>query len=254
MIEVTAIPAFEDNYIWAITQGGNAAVVDPGDAKPVQAWLDRTGFVLTAILLTHHHGDHIGGVADLLSRSAVPVFGHAEDAHRLPPLTTAVRDGDHISVPGLTLAMEVLATPGHTVGHICYLGQGLLFCGDTLFSAGCGRMFEGTPAQFESSLARLAALPPETQVFAGHEYTLGNITFAAALTPDDAGVQAALADVRTRRAAGRVTLPSTIGWERRHNPFLRCAEPGIAAAAGLLGASRSAVFAAVRRAKDSFRA
>lgn len=254
MIEVTAIPAFEDNYIWAIHEDGNAAVVDPGDAKPVQAWLALKGIRLTAILLTHHHSDHIGGVAALLAQAPVPVFGHAEDAHRLPPLSTALRDGDRIAVPGLKLVMEVLATAGHTVGHICYSGQGLLFCGDTLFSAGCGRMFEGTPEQFESSLTRLAALPPETQVFAAHEYTLGNIAFAAALTPDDVAVQTALSDVRRRRAANIATLPSTIGWERRHNPFLRCAEPGMAAAARLPGADRSTVFAALRRAKDSFRA
>ena len=252
MIEVTAIPAFENNYIWAIHENGSAAVVDPGDAKPVQAWLALNGMQLTAILLTHHHSDHIGGVAALLSQTPVPVFGHADDAHRLPPLSAALRNGDRITVPGLALAMEVLATSGHTLGHICYHGQGLLFCGDTLFSAGCGRMFEGTPEQFESSLARLAALPPETKVFAAHEYTLGNIAFAAALTPDDVAVQAALVDVRRRRAAGIATLPSTIGWERRHNPFLRCAEPGIAAAAGLPGTHRSKVFAALRRAKDCF--
>jgi len=253
MLDVIGIPAFDDNYIWAISENGHAAVVDPGDAHAVLAWLAESRCTLTAILLTHHHGDHIGGVQELLAHTKVPVIGHAEDAHRLPPLCTRVRDGDCIALPGLSLRMSVLATPGHTVGHICYAGNGLLFCGDTLFSAGCGRMFEGTPEQFQSSLARLAALPAGMKVFAAHEYTLGNITFAAALTPDDHVLQAAVIDVRSRRTVGQSTLPSTIGWERRHNPFLRCAERDIAAAVGLPDAAASEVFAALRRAKDVFR-
>lgn len=255
LIYVAAIPAFDDNYIWAIHDDRHVVVVDPGDAVPVMHWLAQRELQLTAILLTHHHGDHIGGVATLVNAHAdLPIIGHAADAHRLPPLTSAVRDGDRVTVPGLDLAFDVLATPGHTVGHICYVGAGLLFCGDTLFSAGCGRMFEGTPLQFQSSLARLAALPPETQVFAAHEYTLGNIAFAAALTPDDAAVSDALHLIRQRRAAGHITLPSTIGWERRHNPFLRCDESVIAQAVQRAGASATDVFAAVRRAKDGFRA
>lgn len=254
MIEVTAIPAFEDNYIWAIHDGENAAIVDPGDAAPVLAWLATNHFKMTAILLTHQHPDHIGGVACLLRQCPVPVFGHALDAHRLPPLTRAVVDGDRITVPGLALTMDVLATPGHTSGHICYLGAGLLFSGDTLFSAGCGRMFEGTPTEYQQSLSRLAALPPETQVFAAHEYTLSNIQFAAALLPGDTAVQNALLEVRSKRAVGVYTLPSTIGWEQKHNPFLRCDDPLIAQAVGLPDASAAAVFGAVRRAKDGFRA
>lgn len=253
MIEVTAIPAFDDNYIWAIHDKQNAVIVDPGDASPVLAWLSRTGHRLTAILLTHHHGDHIGGVVALLAAQAVPVIGHREDAHRLPPLTTAIADGDTVTLPGLDLQFVVITTPGHTIGHICYYGAGLLFCGDTLFSAGCGRMFEGTAEQYENSLSRLAALPAATQVFAAHEYTVGNLSFAAALTPQDATLQASLLAARQQRTAGLATLPSSIGWERRHNPFLRCNEAEIAIAAGLRGAPSSAVFAAIRRAKDSYR-
>lgn len=253
MIEVTAIPAFDDNYIWAIHDGQNAVVVDPGDAAPVRAWLSRSGHRLAGILLTHHHGDHIGGVADLLATRPVPVIGHRSDAHRLPPLSIAVAEGDTVTLPALDLKLLVITTPGHTVGHICYFGAGLLFCGDTLFSAGCGRMFEGEPEQYENSLSRLAALPADTLVFAAHEYTVGNLSFAAALTPQDATLQASLVAARQARAAGQATLPSNIGWERRHNPFLRCRDAEIAAAAGLPGAPPSTVFAAIRRAKDNYR-
>jgi len=257
MIDVTAIPAFDDNYIWMLHEGEHAAVVDPGEAAPVLAWLAHHDKKLTAILLTHHHGDHTGGVAALRAAQGhtVPVIGHTLDTHRLPPLSIAVSDGDQIPVPGLALTLQVMATPGHTVGHICYTGGGLLFCGDTLFSAGCGRMFEGSPLQFHTSLTRLSLLPPDTWVFAAHEYTLGNVHFAAALTPQDETLQQALANVRERRARGEFTLPSSIGWERRHNPFLRCADPVLAMAAGLKpDAAPEAVFGALRRAKDVFRA
>ena len=253
-LTVTALPAFTDNYLWMIHDGGHAVVVDPGDAAVVSEWLQRTGHRLTAILLTHHHSDHIGGVAGLLAQQGpVPVIGHAEDARRLPPLSTAVVDGDLVSVPGIDLALQVLATPGHTLGHICYFGAGLLFCGDTLFSGGCGRMFEGTAEQFHGSLTRLAALPADTQVFAAHEYTQGNLAFAASVLPDDAGVQQALQQVRQARAKGERTLPSSIGWERRHNPFLRCGEDALASWAGVSAQQPAAIFAALRRAKDGFR-
>ncbi len=254
MIEVSAIPAFDDNYIWAIHDGCNAVVVDPGEAAPVLAWLSASGSKLSAIVLTHHHADHIGGVSDLLAQFPVPVIGHALDAHRLPPLTLRVVDGDRFCVPGLDLWLEVMATPGHTVGHICYVGAGLLFCGDTLFSAGCGRMFEGNPRQYQASLSKLAALSPATLVFAAHEYTLGNIRFAAALLPQDKAVQIALAEVQQKRAAGQRTLPSNIGWEQKHNPFLRCADQSVATAMGLEAADAAQVFAAMRLAKDGFRA
>ena len=253
MIEVTAIPAFDDNSIWALHDGQSAVIVDPGDAVPVLAWMARTGHRLAAILLTHHHGDHIGGVAGLLAAQAVPVIGHREDAHRLPALSLAVSEGDTVTLPILQVQLLVIATPGHTLGHICYYGAGLLFCGDTLFSAGCGRMFEGHAEQYEKSLSRLAALPADTRVFAAHEYTVSNLSFAAALTPQDESLQANLLNARRLRAEGHATLPSSIGWERRHNPFLRCHEKEIAVAVGLPHAPPSTVFAAIRRAKDNYR-
>ncbi len=254
-LSVTALPAFTDNYLWMIHDGRNAAVVDPGDAEVVTAWLQENELTLTAILLTHHHSDHIGGV-DVLRRRypKISVIGHGLDAHRLPALDRPVGDGDDVAVPGVDLQIQVIATPGHTLGHVCYFSGGWLFCGDTLFSAGCGRMFEGSAEQFHASLSRLAALPATTQIFAAHEYTLGNLAFAASIEPQDRDIEAALCEVRQHRVDGRHTLPSTMGWELRHNPFLRCHDPAIAGWAALSPQQPVAVFAALRRAKDSFRA
>lgn len=248
---ISAIPAFEDNYIWAWCRGGEALVVDPGDAEPVLRWLQRQDLPLRHILLTHHHPDHIGGVAELVRRTGAKVHGHFADSHRLPPLDTALRDGDRLMVMGAWF--EVLATPGHTLGHICYHGEGLLFCGDTLFSAGCGRMFEGQPAQYLDSLKRLAALPDPLLVCCAHEYTLGNLAFAAHLSPQDHPLADELTRVRSLRAQGLASLPSQLSWERRYNPFLRCEEPELAARLGCPDAAPATVFAAMRRAKDSFR-
>ncbi len=249
---IIPIPAFSDNYFWLIAEAGNAAVVDPGDAAPVRAKLAELGLKLSCILLTHHHADHIAGVHALVAETGAPVIGHAEDAKRLPPLSRAVCDGERFVVPGLSLQLEVMATPGHTVGHICYFGGGLLLAGDTLFSGGCGRMFEGTSSQFNTSLSRLAALPEDTRVCCAHEYTLSNLRFAAALLPGDAAFAAGYASTQARRAAGQITLPSSIGWERKHNVFLRCAEPAVARAVGAEGQAPEQIFARVRAAKDVF--
>lgn len=252
MDTLSAIPALQDNYIWCFTKGIDAVVIDPGEAAPVQRWLAGAGYRLHDILLTHHHPDHQAGVPALVAATGARVWGAAADRHRLPPLDHALAEGDSIRVPGAEL--QVLETPGHTVGHISLFGGGRLFCGDTLFSAGCGRMFEGQPGQYHHSLMRLAALPGDTAVHCTHEYTVGNLAFAVSLTPDDATLAEALAAARAKRDRGAITLPSTLAWEQRHNPFLRCAEPVIAAAVGRAGAEPPTVFAALRAAKDVFRA
>jgi hydroxyacylglutathione hydrolase len=181
MPTIIPIPAFSDNYIWVVRQGSRAAVVDPGDAAPVIAHLRREGIELAAIVATHHHGDHVGGIRDLLSQWRVPVFGPAGED--IPGRTDALREGDAFELPDVGVSMSVLDIPGHTSGHIACFGGGLLFCGDTLFAAGCGRLFEGTPAQMLASLDKLAALPGETRVYCGHEYTISNLRFALAVEP-----------------------------------------------------------------------
>lgn len=250
------IPAFLDNYLWLLERGGNAAIVDPGDAAAVQRVLDRRGLALSAILVTHHHMDHIGGVETLKARHGVPVYGPAAEAPRIPGLTHPLGEGDRVRLDSLDAEFEVWEVPGHTVGHIAYVGEGCVLCGDTLFSAGCGRLFEGTPQQMHRSLARLASLPEATRVYCTHEYTLSNLAFAAAVEPDSAVIRQEIARVRDLRERQVPSLPSTIGHERRVNPFLRAADPAVAVAArqqaGCELAGEIEVFAALRRWKDGF--
>lgn len=256
-LTVLAVPAFRDNYLWLLHDGEHAAVVDPGDAAPIRAALAAHGLTLTAILLTHHHADHIGGVPGLLADKEVPVFGPASDG--IDAVTVALREGERVSVPGLGLDLEVLDVPGHTLGHIAYVtaDRSAVFCGDTLFGAGCGRLFEGTPAQMASSLDKLAALPDSTQVYCAHEYTLANLRFAQAMEPDNAAITARIAQDRAARARDEPTIPSTIGLEKATNSFLRYTEPTIAATlvqAGRLkpDAAPLAAFAALREWKNTF--
>jgi len=257
-VEIDPIHAFKDNYIWCLRAGSRAVVVDPGESAPVLAALQAGGLTLAGILLTHHHADHIGGVADLVrSFGPLPVWGPADP--RIGEATARVGDGDRVELHGLAadpLTFEVIAVPGHTSSHIAFHGHGVLFSGDTLFSVGCGRMFEGTPPQMQASLERLAALPDDTRVYCGHEYTEANIAFARAVEPGNAALGTLAGEVARQRAAGHPTLPSRMATERATNPFLRCREPAVmrsaASHAGHALADAVEVFAELRAWKNSF--
>lgn len=247
------LPAFADNYIWTLADDlGHAVIVDPGEAAPVQA-AASDGLRPTAILLTHHHPDHIGGVAELLQTwPDLPVFA-PEDA-RIRHSTRTVREGDTVEVAGWRF--EVMEIPGHTLSHIAFHGHGLVFCGDTLFSLGCGRLFEGTPAQMLASLTKLAALPPETRVCCGHEYTVNNSRFATVVEPGNLALRRRSEEARTMRDRGLPTLPSTLADELAANPFLRVDVPEIRqslhARLGREPADSVEAFAELRRWKDGF--
>jgi hydroxyacylglutathione hydrolase len=258
MLEVSPLRAFSDNYLWLIRAPDDrrgAVVVDPGDARPVEDALARDGLALRAILVTHHHADHVGGVRALAEKFRAPVFGPSRE--RMPCDVQPIDDGDVVSLAELGLEFRVMAVPGHTLGHVAYHGHGALFCGDTLFSAGCGRLFEGTAQQMLASLDRIATLPDDTRVYCAHEYTLSNLRFAAAVEPGNADVLAALEAGRELRAHDGITLPSTLGRERRINPFLRCREPAVRAAAEARAGNPlpapAEVFAVIRAWKDGFR-
>jgi hydroxyacylglutathione hydrolase len=252
--EVAPVAAFKDNYVWTLRNSRHAAVVDPGDARPVLDYLAREKLELCAILATHHHADHVGGVAELLRKFPVPVYGPRNEP--IPTLTQPVSEGDRVSIPQLGVSFSVLDIPGHTRAHIAYYGAGALFCGDTLFACGCGRVFEGTTEQMFASLDKLRALPDETRVYCGHEYTLANIGFAKAVEPGNAALTARESRDRRLREAGKPTLPSTLGEEKATNPFLRCREPAVVESANkYLGArigDPAQVFAAIREWKNRF--
>jgi hydroxyacylglutathione hydrolase len=261
MIQIHALPAFSDNYIWLLQdpQQHRCAVVDPGDASPVLDWLAaHPGWQLSDILLTHHHPDHTGGVARLKAATAARVLGPALET--IAGCDLPLQDGAQIRV--LDCDWQIMHLPGHTLGHIAFYHadpqQPLLFCGDTLFAAGCGRLFEGTPEQMFNSLQRLAALPEQTGVYCTHEYTLSNLHFARAVEPDNPCIRQRLQEVAALREQQRITLPSSIGLEKRSNPFLRSAEPAVnALAAARLGKQQCSAleaFAELRRWKDVFRA
>ncbi len=254
MLEIVPLPAFQDNYIWTLRDGQSAAVVDPGEARPVKDYLAKEGLTLVAILATHHHPDHVGGIAELVDMKKVPVFGPKGEP--IPALTHPLGQDDKVSIPELAAAFTVLEIPGHTRAHVAYYGLGSLFCGDTLFACGCGRVFEGTPAQMLQSLTKLAALPDATRVYCGHEYTLANIKFARAVDPGNAALAAREQRAQRLRDAGQPTLPSTLGEERATNPFLRCAEPVVVESANKYLGSRIgdpvSVFTALREWKNRF--
>lgn len=262
-MKLVALPAFSDNYIWLLHDGQQAIAVDPGDAAPVQAALDVHGLALAGILVTHHHADHVGGLAALRPRLQGPVYGPAQE--KIPMPYTPLAGGDRVQIMGLQF--DVLDVPGHTAGHIAYFAASvpvaaddstnpLLFCGDTLFSAGCGRLFEGTAAQMHRSLQGLARLPGNTRVCCAHEYTESNLRFAAAVEPANADISACITSSRALRARGQATLPSTIARELAINPFMRCGAPTVIHSASQHGAvdhSGPAVLGALREWKNNFR-
>jgi hydroxyacylglutathione hydrolase len=257
-MNLVALPAFSDNYIWMLHDGSQALVVDPGDAAPVIAALDASRLTLSGILVTHHHPDHVGGIAGLRSRLQGQVHGPARET--IPAPFEPHGAGDVVAWCGLSL--QVLDVPGHTAGHIAWFvpataGQApLLFCGDTLFSGGCGRLFEGTAAQMQASLQLLSGLPGDTRVCCAHEYTLGNLSFGLAVEPDNLALQQHRAHCEQLRARNQPTLPSRIAREREINPFLRCDQPQVQAAAQRRGADPHdpvSVLATLREWKNQYR-
>ena len=256
-LQVTAIPAFEDNYLWLIHDHEYAAIVDPGDAAAVEAALATHQLKLAAILLTHHHADHAGGVPALLRHWNVPVYGPANE--RIPGIDHPLREGDVVTLTSPSLQLQVLDVPGHTAGHIAYIAanEHWLFCGDTLFAGGCGRLFEGTAEQMTQSLGKIAALPDNTKVYCAHEYTVSNLRFAVAAEPDNQHTAARLAAAQALRARGVSTVPSTIGEEKLTNPFLRYREKSIIEVLTSSGRLKIedpiAAFAALREWKNVFR-
>lgn len=257
-MQVTPVPAFRDNYIWAIHArlGDNhaAVLVDPGEPDAILSWLESRQAHPVAVLITHHHGDHTGGLAALAKRWPVPVYGPGKES--IPGVTHPVAEGSTVDIPQLGLRFQVMETPGHTRGHVCYYGHGWLFSGDTLFSCGCGRLFEGSAQDMHQSLQRLARLPTETQVYCAHEYTLPNIGFAKEVEEANPALEARYLDARQSRKAGLPTLPSTIGQELGTNPFLRCHVPAVRVAishyAGCPVNTDLEAFSRLRQWKDSF--
>lgn len=252
MLTLIPLPAFEDNYIWVWHDAKHALAVDPGDPAVLSAYLDSRGLALAAVLVTHHHRDHTGGNTWLRQRYNCAIY--APDNPRIPAVSHVVGGGDSVAIPELGLAFAVLATPGHTLDHVSYVGNGHLFCGDTLFGCGCGKLFEGDAAMMSASLDALAALPPATRVCCAHEYTLSNIDFAKTIDGANPALFERERVDRAARAQNRPTLPSTLALERATNPFLRFHDGDMRAfAARELGnpePSPAAVFGAIRAAKD----
>ncbi|MDX9861622.1 MAG: hydroxyacylglutathione hydrolase [Rhodospirillales bacterium] len=253
-LDIQIIPALSDNYVYLVRdpESGACAAVDPAAAAPVLEAVSRLGWKLGLILCTHHHADHIGGVVEIKKATGCTVVGAAADAPRIPGIDVKVKEGDAVALGAH--AGRVIETPGHTSGHIAYWFEGAraLFCGDTLFSLGCGRLFEGTPAQMWKSLLKLRSLPDDAQVYCGHEYTSDNVAFALSLDPDNPAISRRADEALALGEAGRPTLPARLGDEKATNPFLRADHDPIKEAVGLAGQDAVEVFAEIRRRKDEF--
>jgi len=256
MLTMITIPAFDDNYIWLLHQQGNknCVVVDPGDEEPVLEALKKYQLELEAILITHHHPDHIGGVESLVSVTGASVYGPAKE--NIPAMKYPLKESDNVRLPKSGLNFNVFDVPGHTKGHIAYLTEDILFTGDSLFAGGCGRIFEGTPEQMYQSITKLANLPDETKIYCAHEYTLSNLTFALAVEPDNNDIANRLEQVKSDRTQGIPTVPTTMGLEKATNPFLRCHLNTLIEAAksysGIQPNTEIETFATIRGWKDSF--
>jgi len=252
-IQIEPIKAFTDNYIWAVHDGRHCVIVDPGEASGALDFLERHELSLCGLMLTHHHHDHVGGVDEIRARHDAPAWG--PDDRRMPENLQVVSEDQQVTIEELDLTFKVMETPGHTTSHIAFFGHGLLFCGDTLFSAGCGRLFEGTPAQMQHSIDKFAALPDSTRVYCAHEYTESNCNFARQVEPRNAALAERCNRVEELRRRDRITLPSTIGAEKAFNPFMRTRESAVVKAAQLRepdqADSPEGVFGVIRRWKDA---
>jgi hydroxyacylglutathione hydrolase len=253
-LEIVTIPCLSDNYAFLAHDAvsGNTALIDAPEAAPILAELDRRGWTLSHVLLTHHHFDHVDGLPGILEKHPATVIGAAADSHRLPPLDQQVGDGDTFEIGGEPV--QVFDVSGHTVGHVAfYMPQSaVVFTADSLMALGCGRLFEGTAPQMWDSLSKLAALPDDTLVCSGHEYTQSNAKFALTVDPDNSALRDRAEDIEQARAAGEPTVPSDLALEKATNPFLRAADPSIQAHLGMTGAEPAAVFAEIRARKDRF--
>jgi hydroxyacylglutathione hydrolase len=250
MLKIIPIPAFDDNYIWLLHNARHAVVVDPGDAAPVIAALNALNLTLSAILITHHHSDHIDGVPSLLAHRAVPVYAPQYEDFNFEHIKLA--ENDEITLPEIAQSFRVMWLPGHTLGHIAYVNDAYLLCGDVLFGAGCGRLFEGTPSQMLTSLNRLKSLKPSTNVFCTHEYTAKNIDFALTLEPENENLLARKQQIHALRVQHLPSLPSTIGLELQTNPFLRCNQASIIKNSQAENSAELSVFTAIRSLRNHY--
>jgi hydroxyacylglutathione hydrolase len=251
MLKISPIPAFEDNYIWLLQNGAHAVVIDPGDATPVLAALKQQSLKLDAILITHHHSDHIDGVADLLAENPQAIV-YAPAKEHFNFIHHTVKESDEIALPSIGLILKVMEVPGHTLGHVAYHDEHFLFCGDTLFGAGCGRLFEGTPTQMYQSLKKLAALPSDISVYCTHEYTEHNIRFALTVDSENQNLLQRQQETNLKRKSGFPTLPSKLALELATNPFLRCGDMSLKNTVNMPNANEIEVFTKIREMRNHF--